>query len=99
LKVFTLLPFESSHVLDDNYLVRILDILKHPHKIEKGWLDRAEGVIENSFKVKFPEHKKHFLYRIADFLFSNKVNQRMRRGMLNNVGEYGMKGFVRKVAL
>ena len=41
--------------------------------------------MENSFKVKFPDHKKHFLYRIADYLFNNTFNQRMRRGMLHNV--------------
>ena len=41
---------------------------------------------EKAFKVKFPDHKKHFLYRIADFLFNNTFNQRMRRGMLHNVG-------------
>ena len=36
-------------------------------------------------KIKFPDHKKHFLYRIADYLFNNTFNQRMRRGMLLNV--------------
>ena len=82
----------SSHVLDDNYLVRILDIIKHPHKIERGWFHRAKGAIEKSFKIKFPDHKKHFLYRIADFLFNNTFNQRMRRGMLQNVG----RGVVRE---
>ena len=48
----------SSHILDDNYLVRILDIMKHPHKKERAWFDRAKNVIEIKFKVKFPDNKK-----------------------------------------
>lgn len=60
--------------------------MKHPHKNERAWFDRAKRAIENKFKVKFPDNKKHFLYRIADYLFKNTFNQRMRRGMLQNVG-------------
>ena len=29
----------SSHILDDNYLVQVLDIMKHPHKKERAWFD------------------------------------------------------------
>jgi hypothetical protein len=29
----------SSHILDDSYLVRVLDIMKHPHKKEWAWFD------------------------------------------------------------
>ena len=29
----------SSHIHDDNYLVRILDIMKHPHKKERVLFD------------------------------------------------------------
>ena len=29
----------SSHILDDNYLIRIVDIMKHPHKRERVWFD------------------------------------------------------------
>ena len=76
----------SSNILDDNYLVRILDIMNHPHKKERTWFDQAKRAIETKFKVKFPNNKKHFLYRIADYLFNNTFNQRMRRGMLENVG-------------
>ena len=76
----------SSHILYDNYLVRILDIMKHPHKKERTWFDQAKRAIETKFKVEFPSNKKHFLCRIADYLFNNTFNQRMRRGMLQNVG-------------
>ena len=76
----------SSHILDDNYLVQVLDIMKHPHKKEKAWLEGAKNAIETKFKVKFPDDKKHFLYKIADYLFNNTFNQRMRRGVLQNVG-------------
>jgi hypothetical protein len=76
----------SSHILDDNYLVRVLDIMKHPHKKEWAWFDRAKGAIEKKFKVKFPDNKKHFLYKISDHHFNNTFNQRMRRGMLQTVG-------------
>ena len=76
----------SSHILDDNYLIRVLDIMKHPHKKERAWLEGAKRAIETKFKVKFPDNKKHFLYKIADYLFNNTFNQRMRRGMLQNVG-------------
>ena len=76
----------SSHILDDNYLVQVLDIMKHPHKKERAWLEGAKRAIETKFKVKFPDNKKHFLYKIADYLFNNTFNQRMRRGMLQNVG-------------
>jgi hypothetical protein len=76
----------SSHILDDKYLVRVLDIMKHPHKKEWAWFDRAKGAIEKKFKVKFPDNKKHFLYKISDHHFNNTFNQRMRRGMLQNVG-------------
>ena len=76
----------SSHILDDNYLVQVLDIMKHPHKKERAWLEGAKRAFETKFKVKFPDNKKHFLYKIADYLFNNTFNQRMRRGMLQNVG-------------
>lgn len=76
----------SSHILDDDYLVRVLDILKHPHKKERAWFDRAKVALESKFKVKFPDNQKHFLYKIAEHLFNNTFNQRMRRGMLHNVG-------------
>ena len=47
---------------------------------------------------KFPDHKKHFLYRITDYLFINTFNRRMRRGMLQNVyREYGMRGLIQKM--
>jgi hypothetical protein len=29
----------SSHIPDDNYLVGVLDIMKHPHKEEWTWFD------------------------------------------------------------
>ncbi len=60
--------------------------MKHPHKKERAWFDQAKRAIETKFKVKFPNNKKHFLYRIAYYLFNNTFNQRMRRGMLQNVG-------------
>lgn len=72
--------------MDDDYLVRVLDILKHPHKKERAWFDRAKVALESKFKVKFPDNQKHFLYKIAEHLFNNTFNQRMRRGMLHNVG-------------
>ncbi len=49
-------------------------------------VNRAKRAIETKFKVKFPDNKKHFLYRIADYLFNKTFNQRMRRDMLKNVG-------------
>lgn len=76
----------SSHILDDDYLLCVLDILKHPHKKERAWFDRAKVALESKFKVKFPDNQKHFLYKIAEHLFNNTFNQRMRRGMLHNVG-------------
>ncbi len=60
--------------------------MKHPHKKERAWFDQAKRAIETKFKVKFPNNKTHFLYRISDYLFNNMFNQRMRRGMLQNVG-------------
>jgi hypothetical protein len=51
----------SSHIHGDNYLVRVLDIMKHPHKNEWAWFDSAKGAIEKKFKVKFPYNKKTFL--------------------------------------
>ena len=45
------LVLSSSHILDDNYLVRIFDIMKHPHKKERAWFDRAKRAIETKFKV------------------------------------------------
>ncbi len=60
--------------------------MKHPHKKEWAWFDRAKGAIEKKFKVKFPDNKKNFLYKISDHHFNNTFNQRMRRGMLQNVG-------------
>ena len=72
--------------MDDDYLVRVLDILKHPHKKERAWFDRAKVALESKFKVKFPDNQKHFLYKIAEHLFNNTFNQRVRRGMLHNVG-------------
>ena len=76
--------------------MRVLDILKHPHKKERALFDQAKVALESKFKVKFPDNQKHFLYRIAEHLFNNTFNQRMRRGMLHNVGGYGMKGFIPK---
>ena len=46
---------------------------------------------------KFPDHKKHFLYRITDYLFINTFNQRMRRGMLQNVGGVWYERFIEKM--
>ena len=60
----------SSHILDDNYLVWVLDIMKHLHKKEWGWFDWAKGAIEKKFKVKFPDNKKHLLYKISDHIIS-----------------------------
>ncbi len=60
--------------------------MKQPHKKERAWLEGAKRAIETKFKVKFPDNKKKFLYKIADYLFNNTFNQRMRRGMLQNVG-------------
>ena len=51
----------SSHILDDNYLVRVLDIMKHPQKKEWAWFHSAKGDIEKKFKVKFPDNKKKIL--------------------------------------
>ena len=51
----------SSHILDDNYLVRVLDIMKHPHKKERAWLEGAKNAIETKFKVKFPDNKNNSL--------------------------------------
>ena len=85
-----------SHILDDKYLVRILDILKHPHKNETAWFNQAKWAVETKFKVKFPHNKKHFLFRITDYLFNNTFNQRIRRGMLQHVREYGTSGFITK---
>ena len=48
----------SGHILDDNHLVRELDIMKHPHKKETVWLEGAKNKIETKFKVKFPDDKK-----------------------------------------
>ena len=87
----------SSHILDDKYLVRVLDIMKHPHKKEWAWFDRAKGAIEKKFKVKFPDNKKHFLYKISDHHFNNTFNQRMRRGMLQNVGGVWYERFTPKM--
>ena len=60
--------------------------MKHPDKKEWAWFDRAKGAIEKKFKVQFPDNKKHFLYKISDHHFNNTLNQRMKRGMLQNVG-------------
>ena len=72
--------------------------MKHPHKKEWAWFDRAKGAIEKKFKVKFPDNKKHFLYKISDHHFNNTFNHRMRWGMLQTVGGgYGMRGFILKI--
>ena len=88
----------SSHILDDNYLEQVLDILKHPHKKERAWFDRAKVALESKFKVKLPDNQKHFLYKIADHLFNNTFNQRMRRGMLHNVGGVWYERIYPKIA-
>ena len=88
----------SSHILDDNYLERVLDILKHPHKKERAWFDRAKVALESKFKVKLPDNQKHFLYKIADHLFNNTFNHRMRRGMLHNVGGVWYERIYPKIA-
>ncbi len=75
----------SSHILDDNYLVRVLDIMKPPHKKRgHGWKEPKMRLKQNS-RSSFLITKK-ILYKIADYLFNNTFNQRMRRGMLQNVG-------------
>ncbi len=48
----------SSHILDDNYLVQILNIMKHPHKKEREWFNCAKTAIETKFKVEFSNNKK-----------------------------------------
>ena len=53
--------------------------MKHPHKKERAWFDQAKTAIEIKFKVKFPDNKKHSLYRIVDYIFNNTFNQRMRK--------------------
>ncbi len=50
----------SRHILHDDYLVQILDIMKHPRKKEGAWFDRAKRAIETKFKVKFPDNKNIF---------------------------------------
>jgi hypothetical protein len=39
----------SSPILNDDYLLRVLDIMKHPHKKELAWFDQAKGAIEKKF--------------------------------------------------
>jgi hypothetical protein len=73
-------------VSGDNYLVRVLDIIKNPCKKEQAWFDQAKRAIEKKLKVKFPDNKKHFLYKISDYHFNNAFNQRMRRDMLQHNG-------------
>ena len=46
----------------------------------------SEAAIETKFKVKFRDNKKYFHYKIAEYIFNNLFNQRMRRGVLQNVG-------------
>jgi hypothetical protein len=43
----------SSHILDANYLVRVLEIMKHPHKKEWAWFDRSKQTIEKNSRSSF----------------------------------------------
>ena len=73
--------------------------MKHPHKKEWAWFDRAKGAIEKKFKVKFPDNKKHFLYKISDHHFISTIHSIRERGGVcyKMLGEYGMRGFIPKM--
>jgi hypothetical protein len=74
----------SSKVFNQEYLSRVLQCLKMPQKQERRWLQLATNDVTELFQVRFmyDGHKKNFVEKIADKLFNDTHNQRLRRGML-----------------
>ena len=74
----------SSKVFNQEYLSRVLQCLKMPQKQERRWLQLATNDVTEQFQVRFmyDGHKKNFVEKIADKLFNDTHNQRLRRGML-----------------
>ena len=74
----------SSKVFNQECLSRVLQCLKMPQKQERRWLQLATNDVTEQFQVRFmyDGHKKNFVEKIADKLFNDTHNQRLRRGML-----------------
>ena len=69
------------------YLARVLEFMKLPQKYERAWLDYAINDVTHQYDIVFVlDGKKNFVEQIAHKIFNDCHNQRLRRGMMRQVG-------------
>lgn len=78
----------SSSECSDEYLCRVLEFIKLPQKHTLQWLTDATERVKDRYGIEFILNGKgrNFVAEIARALFNDTHNQRLRRGMLKNVG-------------
>lgn len=76
-----------SQPQNDNYLKNVLLFLKIPLKHNIKWLVRSVQIVEDQYSIVFPSSgEKHFVSAIAQSLFNDCFNQRLRRTMVLKAG-------------
>jgi hypothetical protein len=74
-----------SHTFSNSYLELVLEFFKHPLKYDKSWILAAQEKVSLDYSVIIPVGE-NFVYHIARHCFNDTFQQRMRRGMLAQVG-------------
>ena len=78
---------KSTNEYNQVYLARVLEFMKLPQKYERAWLDYAINDVTHQYDIVFVlDGKKNFVEQIAHKIFNDCHNQRLRRGMMRQVG-------------